>query len=82
MAVRELVGTWEEILAHAPELAGRKLRVTLLPDEDDSPSQASRMSIVLADIKRRSRFMSPKPDDRDYLREARAGAMWGYDPEE
>ncbi len=30
---RELEGTWEEILAHAPELAGRRLRVFVLPDQ-------------------------------------------------
>jgi hypothetical protein len=82
MAVRELVGTWEEILAHAPELAGRKLRVTLLPDVADETPPSSRVSAVLAEMRRHWRHMSPKPDDRDLLREARAGAMWGYDPEE
>ncbi|MBW4495757.1 MAG: hypothetical protein KME26_22295 [Oscillatoria princeps RMCB-10] len=29
----ELEGSWEEILTHAPELAGRRLRVTVLSDE-------------------------------------------------
>lgn len=29
----ELEGTWEEILTHAPELAGRLLRVTVLSEE-------------------------------------------------
>ena len=28
----QLEGTWEEILAHAPELAGRRVRVVVLPD--------------------------------------------------
>jgi hypothetical protein len=27
----ELEGTWEEIMAHAAELAGRRVRVTVLP---------------------------------------------------
>lgn len=29
----ELVGTWEEIVANSSELAGRRVRVTVLPDE-------------------------------------------------
>lgn len=29
----ELEGTWEEILTHSPELAGRRLRVTVLSEE-------------------------------------------------
>ncbi|NLC56529.1 MAG: hypothetical protein GX774_06815 [Armatimonadetes bacterium] len=31
----ELEGTWEEILEHADELEGRRLRVTVLPAPDD-----------------------------------------------
>jgi len=34
----ELEGTWEEIIAHAAELAGRKVRVTVIADEPESPS--------------------------------------------
>src|SRR5258708_36846683 len=33
-----LEGTWEEIAAHAPELRGRRLRVEVLPNEQDSVS--------------------------------------------
>ena len=33
----ELEGTWEEILAHSTELAGRKVRLTVLPVEDEKP---------------------------------------------
>jgi hypothetical protein len=29
----ELEGTWEEIVANSSELAGRRVRVTVLPDE-------------------------------------------------
>lgn len=29
----ELEGTWEEIVAHAAELAGRRVRVIILPDK-------------------------------------------------
>ncbi len=30
--VLELEGTWEEVAAHAPELAGRKVRLTVLSE--------------------------------------------------
>lgn len=33
----ELEGTWEEIVARSSELAGRRVRVTLLPDETAPP---------------------------------------------
>ena len=29
----EIEGTWEEIVAHAPQLAGRRVRLTVLPEE-------------------------------------------------
>ncbi|GAB4187955.1 MAG: hypothetical protein Fur006_28200 [Coleofasciculaceae cyanobacterium] len=32
----ELEGTWEEIVAHAAELAGRRVRVIVLPDKPES----------------------------------------------
>ncbi|MBI3910546.1 MAG: hypothetical protein HY320_06370 [Armatimonadetes bacterium] len=42
MAARplELEGTWEEIVAHAPELAGRRVRLTVLPEEMESAPEA------------------------------------------
>lgn len=32
-------GTWEEVLNHASELTGHRLRVYILPDENDSSSE-------------------------------------------
>jgi hypothetical protein len=29
----EIEGTWEEVMAHAPELVGRRVRLTVLPDQ-------------------------------------------------
>ena len=34
----ELEGTWEEILTHASELEGRRLRVIVLRDEERQPT--------------------------------------------
>ena len=33
----ELEGTWEQIVTHSDELAGRRVRVTVLPDESTLP---------------------------------------------
>jgi hypothetical protein len=35
----ELEGTWEEILAHSKELAGRRVRVTVLPPEPEAAGE-------------------------------------------
>ena len=62
----ELEGTWEEILAHAPELAGRRVRVIVLPTsahngtynkrEQELPSaltaENQRLLAVLDELKR------------------------------
>ena len=36
----ELEGTWEEVAAHAGELAGRRVRLTVLP-EHSGPAESS-----------------------------------------
>lgn len=42
VAMTEIEGTWEEILEHAAELEGRRVRVTVLGD-DESASQRPRL---------------------------------------
>jgi hypothetical protein len=86
MPMMEFEGTWEEIAAHAPELAGRKVRLVVLQPEqrpamgDLAHADVETKLAVLRQIECRSRGMRPKPDARDYLREGRAGAMFGYEP--
>jgi hypothetical protein len=36
--VLELEGTWEEIVSHAPSLAGRRVRLVVLADEPEAES--------------------------------------------
>ncbi|MEW6494381.1 MAG: hypothetical protein AB1589_17980 [Cyanobacteriota bacterium] len=36
----ELEGTWEEIVAYAAELAGRRVRVIVLPDKPEPSPEA------------------------------------------
>lgn len=37
--VLELEGTWEEVATHAPELAGRRVRLMVLPVEENDPAE-------------------------------------------
>jgi hypothetical protein len=37
----ELEGTWEEVAAHAPELAGRRVRLFVLAETPDDTSAVS-----------------------------------------
>lgn len=42
MEQRTLEGTWEEILLHAPELVGQRVKLTVLsPEEEQSPTQVT-----------------------------------------
>ncbi len=67
-------GTWEEIAAHQADFAGQRLRVQVLPTDSDGSDPRLQ---VLQEIEMRSRSMNPKSDERDHLREGRAGAMFG-----
>jgi hypothetical protein len=87
-----LEGTWEEITSHAPDFAGKHLRVEVYSAEEVATDSAGdstvngeyqgKLAAVLKNIEERSKSMNPKLDQRDYLREGRAGEMFGYDPAE
>ncbi len=36
----EIEGTWDEISAHASRFAGRRLRLIVLPEESQAPSES------------------------------------------
>lgn len=42
-----LEGTWEEVVSHSSELAGKKVRLTVIEDSDSSP-EAERAAAVAA----------------------------------
>ena len=81
-------GTWEEIVTHAPEFAGRRLRVTVLAEteaatnEQGAPLDAVARLARLQELDRLTADMHPKPDKRDWLREGRSGGMYGFEPTE
>ena len=84
----EVEGTWEEIVAHSAELAGRRMRVTVLYGEGNGLKAvmppAERFAASLREAEKLEQDMPLTPADNSValVREARAGAMWGYEPEE
>lgn len=79
-------GTWEEILLHENELTGKRLRLIVLPDQD-LPLPVKPNEKVLAALRTIAEHQKDRPftdgtDSLRLLREARAGAMYGYEPTE
>ena len=85
MATQVLEGTWEEIAAHADELAGKRVRVSV---EEDAPQAAVPPNMKMLNAMRAAeeiqRGMNPRPesDGVAIIREGRQGAMYGDDPAE
>jgi len=49
--MKELEGTWEEIMEHAEELAGKRVRLVVLPVEENSPAQDPEFSTARSLLK-------------------------------
>lgn len=47
MEQRSFEGTWEEILRYAPELAGRRVRLTVLSNESSKSQNGATLDQVL-----------------------------------
>ncbi len=47
MEQRSFEGTWEEILRHAPELVGRRVRLTVLSNESSQSQNGATLDQVL-----------------------------------
>jgi hypothetical protein len=85
----ELEGTWEEIAAHAAELAGRRVCVIVLDSAENgqeeeamSPAHCFAAAMREAEELEKETPLTPVADSVALVREARAGAMYGYDPAE
>lgn len=79
-----LEGTWEEITAHADELAGKRVRLIVLEEAPAMASNAPRPNEAMLEALRKIAARNEgKPltlgeDTQRLLREARAGAMFDY----
>ena len=75
----EIDGTADEIAARLKEFADRRLHVVV--SEAQSADRDPRLEL-LREIRDRAATMNSRPVTRDYLREGRAGDMYGYEPGE
>ena len=93
MAQQVLEGTWEEIAAHADELAGKRLRViveTDAPGAVESPNVGppnmgppnEQMLGILRDIaeRQKGRRYTSGEDTQELIRQAGNGGMYGIEP--
>ena len=81
MAQQVLEGTWEEIAAHAEELAGKRLKVIVEPEAISSiPTPNYAALDVMREADEIQQGMNPKPesDGVAILRQGRRGDMYGY----
>ena len=78
-----LEGTWEEISGHAHELAGRRVRLLILPDQDaKKPNQAMLTAMRRIAERNNEKPLTSGKDSQELLRKARDGGMFGYEAQE
>ena len=87
-AIVGIEGIWEDIRSRGSMLAGQTVRVTVVDKSGPPPNGAGAASggrtpnvamlQVLSEIEEIRKGMHPKKDQKDYLREAREGAMYGF----
>ncbi len=76
-------GTWEEVVGHADELAGKHVRVTVLADAPTvQPNLAMQEALRKVAVRNHGKTLTSGVDTQQMLREARAGRMWGYESAE
>lgn len=64
MEQQMLEGTWEEILLYAPQLAGQRVRLTVLPPKTPKPQQSITLDHVLRGRIGRVRFLPSNLSER------------------
>lgn len=85
MPTQVLEGTWEEIVTHANELAGKRVRVSVEADmQQDAMQPNLKMLNAMRAAEELQRGMNPKPesDGVAIIREGREGIMYGDYPAE
>lgn len=82
MATTVFEGTWDEIVKHAAEFSGRRLRVTVLEEQKPQPNRKA-MEIMkqVKELQKDMRFTDGSKT-QDILRAARGGAMFGGEIDE
>lgn len=76
-------GTWEEVVEHSAELAGKHVRVTILADAPAvQPNLAMQEALRKVAARNQGKPLISGEDTQQMLREARAGRMWSHEPAE
>lgn len=83
MATTVIEGTWDEIVKHAADFSGRRLRVTILSDQQ-KPQPNRKMLEIMEKVKEKQKNMrfTDGSKTQKILREARGGAMFGGELDE
>ena len=80
MAPQVLEGTWEEIAErHGPELSGRRVRLTILPNEAVNSNEELLGAISEAERLQAGMRETSGEKSQELLREGRAGAMYNHE---
>ena len=80
-----LEGTWEEVTLHAPELMGRRVRVTVLEDTplpegvSAPPNEGMLAALRFIEQHQANRKETSGADTPELIRKARDGEMYGFD---
>jgi hypothetical protein len=78
MATQILEGTWEEVMRHAKILVGRKVRVTILEDNEISQPNQHALEILNKISKRQKGKRETSGENTlKMIRDARSGGMFG-----
>ncbi len=81
MLEQVLEGTWEEILTHSDDLAGKQVRLTVIEEAPAvQPNEAMLEALRKVAERNQGKPLTSGEDTQRMLREARAGGMFGYDP--
>jgi hypothetical protein len=67
-----LEGTWEEVARHAPELMGRRVRLTVLEEAQPEIRNEGLLEAL--------RLITERQEDQEFIRAARNGGMYGLEP--
>ena len=80
MSQEILEGPWEEIIRHADELSGKRVRLTIIEDEIPAGSNEPMLAALreVAAIQDGMRLTAGE-DSHQLLRHAREGGMYGLD---
>ena len=78
MTTNVFEGTWDEIVKHAAEFGGRRLRVTIL-SEDQQSQPNLKMLEIMKKVKEKQKDMrfTDGSKTQEMLRAARDGGMFG-----